>query len=49
MKPRAKKTAARPKKTIPIFKEPAKEVGSLEPAKLTFKGRTLKLPQRYRK
>ncbi len=31
VKPRAKKTATRPKKTIPVFEEPAKEVGSLEP------------------
>jgi hypothetical protein len=49
VKPRAKKTATRPKKTIPIFEEPAEEVGSLEPTKLSFKGHTLKLLQRYKK
>ena len=49
VKPKAKKTATRPKKTIPVFKEPTKEVGSLEPTKRSFKGHTLKLPQRYEK
>jgi hypothetical protein len=49
VKPRAKKTATRPRKKVIIFKEHLEEVGSPGPSKTSFTGRTLKLPQRYKK